>query len=109
MCFKRFNHKKKKTIKKKSKIYVKPQPRKFTTDEIILCNGCNHYKSLSDIKIHCRDCDMFYCCKIAGTCIGNNCINNIHKLSLCINCVPKIPINIEKNNRYDKCLCNNCI
>lgn len=107
MCFKRY--KPKKRIENKKRIYPTIPAREFSIDEIILCNGCKNYKSLSDIKIHCRDCNQFYCCKIAGTCIGKNCINNIHNLSLCIYCVPKLPINIEKNNRYDQCICKLCI
>ena len=98
---------KKKQTKNNKKIkrnYIVPQPT-FTTDEVILCNGCNQQFSLESkqIQIHCAGCNQFYHCKIAGTCYGKNCTENIngeiHHQSWCINCVPGISENkIVKSN-----------
>jgi hypothetical protein len=104
MCFKRY---KPKNYKHKKRIYPSTPAKEFKIDEKILCHGCFKHKNLYETKIHCLNCNQFYCCKIAGTCYGNKC-NNISKLSLCVNCVPKIPINIEKNDRYEECICKLC-
>ena len=114
MCITNKIKKQKKKIKKK-KIYPKPNPPEFTTDEKILCHGCNYEFSLESnkIQIHCAGCHRFFHCKIAGTCYGKNCYTETkrgqkHYLSWCINCVPNIPENYEKNNRNDNCICHNC-
>ena len=93
---------------------LKPPSPVFTTDELILCNGCNQKFSLesNEIQIHCAGCHKFYHCKIAGTCYGPNCYENIrgniHRLSWCINCVPGIPENKINKLRTDKCICHQC-
>ena len=63
MCI-QINRKKKRKLKKKIKRnYIVPQTT-FTTDEVILCNGCNQEFSLesNQIKIHCAGCNKFYHC-----------------------------------------------
>ena len=108
------NRKKKRKLKKKIKRnYIVPQTT-FTTDEIILCNGCNQEFSLESkqIQIHCAGCNKFYHCKIAGTCYGKNCTENIngliHHQSWCINCVPGISENNIVKSRDQKCICYQC-
>ena len=102
----------KKKIKKLERKKVYPLP--FSLNEQILCNGCEEYFPLTDIKINCAGCSLFYHCKIAGTCKGSACnirtdIGDPHKLSWCINCVPKIKMNCEKQSREESCLCQDCL
>ena len=97
--------KRKKNFKKKKRIYPKPPPLLFNSEEIIYFNGCHKNLPLSEIKINCNGCNLFYHCKIAGKCYGPNCTEMInyekHHLSWCLNCIPmKIP-----NQKY---LCNEC-
>ena len=113
MCF---THKK---IREKNKIKsykIHPEPiykPTFTMDETILCNGCFQRFTLDQIKINCAGCNQFFHCKVAGTCYGENCkeetrAGSFHRLSWCVNCVSKIPQNVEKVNREDPCICNKC-
>ena len=114
MCF---THKKirgKKKIKS-SKIHPEPSitPPTFTMDETIRCQGCFLKFPLDGIKINCAGCDKFFHCKVAGTCYGENCkeetrAGRLHRLSWCINCVPKIPENKEKVDRTEECICQKC-
>ena len=87
MWFRAISSGKKKKIKR---IYIKPPPPSFTTEEIILCSGCKKEFFLSEIKIHCDGCNKFFHCKIAGKCYGPNCSHYIngmkHNLSWCISC-----------------------
>ena len=115
MCFTR----KIKREKKRTKDYkihptsfITPTPE-FTIDESILCSGCYQRFTLDQIKINCAGCDQFFHCKIAGTCYGENCkeetrAGRLHRLSWCVNCVPKIPENKEKINREEPCICTKC-
>ena len=114
MCF---THKKikEKRKSKKTKIYPEPSitPPTFTMDETIRCQGCFLKFPLDEIKINCAGCDKFFHCKVAGTCYGENCkeetrAGRLHRLSWCINCVPKIPENKEKANREEPCICQKC-
>lgn len=95
-------------------VHPPPPSPTFTTDEILLCNGCNQDFSLESnkIQIHCAGCHKFYHCKIAGTCYGPNCSETIrgktHHLSWCIQCVPGIPENNINKVRTDKCICHQC-
>lgn len=121
MCFTR----KKKRQKNKKKIY--PYTSKRTLDEIkkttheefisecITCYNCKKIFNIgsNEIKIHCAGCNQFFHCGIAGKCSGQNCnLLNMrgenHRLSWCINCVPKIKENEEKINGEGTCICNEC-
>jgi len=104
MCF---TKKKRKQRQKIYRVYPEPLPPTFTTDEIILCSGCNKNYKLTDIKINCAGCDKFFHCKIAGVCNGEGCnvltsSNKNHKLSWCINCAKYLP---GKNEIF---ICNKC-
>ena len=90
-----------------------------TTEEFIKeCISCYHCKKIfnlesNEIKIHCAGCNQFFHCGIAGKCIGPNCnmdtlLGTNHKLSWCIHCVPKLPINCEKENGIGDCICRDC-
>jgi len=114
MCF---THKKIKEKRKSKKTKIHPQPSitppTFTMDETIRCQGCFLKFPLDEIKINCAGCDKFFHCKVAGTCYGENCkeetrAGRLHRLSWCINCVPKIPENKEKANREEPCICQKC-
>ena len=117
MCF---THKKIKEKRKIKSLKIHPEPRnpepptpEFTMDESIRCQGCFQKFSLDQIKINCAGCDKFFHCKVAGTCYGENCkeetrAGRLHRLSWCVNCVPKIPENKEKNDRTEPCICNEC-
>ncbi len=115
MCFTRRKKREKKKIKS-CKIYPEPiniPPPTFTMDESITCHGCFQKFTLDQIKINCAGCDKFFHCKVAGTCYGNNCkeetrAGRLHRLSWCVNCVPKIPENVEKVNREEPCICQKC-
>ena len=114
MCFTHKKIREKKKIKK-TKIYPQPSitPPTFTMDETIRCQGCFLKFPLDEIKINCAGCDKFFHCKVAGTCYGENCkeetrAGRLHRLSWCINCVPKIPENKEKANREEPCICQKC-
>lgn len=113
MCFTRYKSREKRVRKNINKVYpMKKYTPEFTMDEIIECAGCSNKYELEQIKIHCAGCNQFFHCKIAGTCYGKNCTHtinrNIHRLSYCINCVPNLPINKEKKNRKEKCICKEC-
>jgi hypothetical protein len=112
MCFTHKKIREKRKIRKK--IYPEPiyKPT-FTMDENILCSGCFQKFPLDGIKINCAGCDKFFHCKVAGTCYGDNCkqetrAGRLHRLSWCVNCVPKIPENKEKVDRTELCICNKC-
>tara|TARA_B100000902_G_scaffold346333_1_gene352950 strand:+ start:1009 stop:1350 length:342 start_codon:yes stop_codon:yes gene_type:complete len=111
MCFTRKIKKERKKIKS-VRVYPKPV-QEFNLDESILCSGCFQRYPLKRIKINCAGCDKFFHCKVAGTCYGDNCkdetrAGRLHRLSWCINCVPKIPENKEKVDRTEPCICNKC-
>ena len=105
MCFTKHKHKKKNRIRK---IYSKPPPPKFTTDEVIQCYFCKYDFSLesNQIKIHCAGCNQFFHCNIAGKCIGKGCETDDHKLSWCKSCVPKNYFNMSGSKN---CICYDCI
>ena len=125
MCF----TKRKKKLKKKNKIYPQNNPysrykypieiKSITTEEFLSeCISCYHCKKIfnlgsSEIKIHCAGCNQFFHCGIAGKCRGSLCnqktmIGDNHRLSWCINCVPKIEGNEEKANGIGTCICKEC-
>jgi hypothetical protein len=91
----------------------------MTTDKFVKeCIACYHCKKIfnldsNEIKINCAGCDQFFHCGIAGQCNGLNCVSitmrgDYHKLSWCINCVPKIEENKEKINGIGSCICGEC-
>ena len=45
----------------------------FNNKNELYCNGCRKYSDDLDKFIICGGCNKFYCCKIAGECIGKNC------------------------------------
>lgn len=116
MCFGK-NQKKKKIKKNKIKPYIHHEDiSKITTEEFlketITCNHCKKRFNLesNEIKIHCAGCNQFYHCGIAGKCNCSDCKtvmrnNQIHHLSWCIHCVPKISQNKEKKEGIGYCIC----
>lgn len=122
MCFTR--HKQKQ--RKKKKIYPIVKERSLddinkTTQEEFLseCISCHHCKKIfnigsEEIKIHCSGCNQFFHCGIAGKCRGAGCnlptmIGQNHRLSWCVNCVPKIEGNEEKVDGIGTCICKDCL
>lgn len=83
--------------------------------EMISCGTCNQLFSLGSDKIvgNCGGCNKFLHCGIAGKCIGPDCCvkrdNKEHKLTWCLDCVPKqFIINHTNNNINGDCLCLEC-
>lgn len=79
-------------------------------NEVVYCGGCHEpFRIGSDeIKIHCNICNKFFHCKIAGTCMGEDCLlikadkdGSIHRASYCYDCIGVS----YKNNT---CLCKDC-
>lgn len=122
MCFTRKKHRQKKNKKKIYPYVVKRtsnDTKKITNEEFlsecICCHNCKKIFNIgsSEIKIHCAGCNQFFHCGIAGKCRGSGCnlptmIGEKHRLSWCINCVPKIEGNGEKINGKGNCICNDC-
>ena len=121
MCFTR-----RKKKQKKNKIYPyfigrsQKEIQNVTTEEFLSeCISCYHCKKIfnigsSELKIHCAGCNQFFHCGIAGKCRGKNCnlptmIGKNHRLSWCVNCVPKIDGNEEKINGEGTCICKDCL
>jgi hypothetical protein len=124
MCFTRKKHRQKRKVNKK-KIYPyvverTPDDIKNTTQEEFLseCISCHNCKKIfnigsEEIKIHCAGCNQFFHCGIAGKCRGSQCnlqtmIGKNHRLSWCVNCVPKIEGNEEKTDGIGSCICRDC-
>ena len=81
-------------------------------DETLLCGTCKKVFSLKENQLSaiCGGCNQFLHCGIAGKCIGPNCGNSFHRLSWCINCVPKtIIINLQDRGPEKDCLCQECL
>lgn len=116
MCFtRRINRERRKKIHRvyPDRVHPDPPPRTFTTDEVIVCAGCNERFTLSDIKINCAGCNQFFHCKVAGTCYGKNCEvetfhGEKHRECWCTDCVPPLPVNKPKESREAKCVCKEC-
>ena len=117
ICCHKKNHKKK--FKKFEKKYGKNEVLPFTQElkiidenetlfikNKLLCSGCNKsYEKLDDFII-CGGCEKYFHCKIAGKCIGKNCMNlgfdgEIHRTQYCYCC-------IQLYYGGNKCLCRNC-
>jgi hypothetical protein len=100
MCFKRHIKKNKHTVKR---VYPKPPPPTFTTDEVLQCHFCKYDFTLASnqIKINCAGCDQFFHCNIAGKCTGANCKTDGHQLSWCNSCA-------YESYGDGKCICNEC-
>ena len=80
--------------------------------EVLTCGTCKQSFVLSENKLSalCGGCSQFLHCGIAGKCVGPNCGNSIHRLSWCINCVPKtIIINLQDLGPDKDCLCQECL
>jgi hypothetical protein len=116
-------HKKKKKSKIRihSKASIKENQKKISLEtedsikldedfikECITCNYCKSTYSIRDnkIKMYCLSCERYYCCNVAGECVGKNCKVMIDKKIVyaryCKSCVTTI---IEEGK---KCLCINC-
>ena len=121
MCFTR-----RKKRQKKNKIYPyiinrsQKEIQNVTMEEFLSeCIACHHCKKIfnigsSELKIHCAGCNQFFHCGIAGKCRGEGCnlptmLGKKHRLSWCINCVPKIEGNEEKINGKGTCICKDCL
>ena len=83
--------------------------------ELIVCGTCNQLFSLGSDKIvgNCGGCNKFLHCGIAGKCIGPDCSvkrgDKEHRLTWCIDCVPKkFTINQSNNDINGDCLCLEC-
>ena len=109
--------KKKRVIPEISETHVKKDnttrhsSKKFL-DECIACGICHKIFSLqqNEISAICGGCNKFLHCGIAGKCVGPNCGNSFHRLSWCINCVPKtIIINLQDLGPTKDCLCQECL
>ena len=108
--------KKKRIIPKISETHVKEEntrnsSKKFL-DECIACGTCHKIFSLqqNELSAICGGCNKFLHCGIAGKCVGPNCGNSFHRLSWCINCVPKtIIINLQDLGPTKDCLCQECL
>jgi len=120
ICCHKKNHKKKfkKFEKKYSKNEVIPfnekletihENKNFFTKNELYCNGCK--KNFDNININkfiiCGGCEKYFHCKIAGECIGKNCMNRgfdgeIHRTQYCYCC-------IQLYYGGNKCLCKKCI
>ena len=127
MCFTRRKGKQRGGGKKQNKYKNKIYPEKtseevsaITTSEFsrecITCFQCKEIFNLesNEIKIHCGGCDQFFHCGIAGKCSGVNCSSitmrgKYHRLSWCVNCVPKMKGNEEKPDGIGYCTCNDCV
>ena len=76
--------------------------------ENILCFNCKktHPLRSNKIKISCAGCDNFFCCGIAGECIGEDCNASINgkefRQRYCIMCSGKLII------KGKTCLCKSC-
>ena len=58
-------------------------------------------------------CNQFFHCRVAGTCYGNKCLLEtsdgiLHRARWCMDCVPPIPENNEKQNKNENCICKDC-
>ena len=65
--------------------------------EVIYCGGCKEPFNLhsNQLKIHCNLCNQFFHCKIAGPCLGDDCLTitddgKEHRARYCYGCVGKI-------------------
>lgn len=97
---------------------IKPINKEFIKEfinENIKCYHCKKEFNLGseEIKIHCAGCDQFFHCGVAGKCRGSQCnlptmLGNNHRLSWCVNCVPKVDGNEEKPGGIGNCICKEC-
>ena len=119
MCFTKRKLRQKKRAKKYS-VHPIIQTENLSTNkflkECITCYNCKKHFNLSSnqIKIHCAGCNQFFHCGIAGKCSGKNCSSvtmrgKYHRLSWCVNCVPKMKGNEEKPDGMGYCTCNDCL
>jgi len=98
-----------KNINKKKDIH---NPNKEFLSEVLTCGTCKKAFSLRENKLSaiCGGCNQFLHCGIAGKCIGPNCGNSFHRLSWCVNCIPKtIIINLVDLGSDKNCLCQECL
>ena len=65
--------------------------------EVMYCGGCKEPFNLgsNELKIHCNLCDRFFHCKIAGPCLGKDCLTitgsgQEHRARYCYDCVKYI-------------------
>lgn len=99
------------TIYKKKKNLESNHSHNFL-DEVLLCGTCKKAFSLkqNELSAICGGCNQFLHCGIAGKCVGPNCGNSVHRLSWCINCVPKtVLINLTDLGPDKDCLCQECL
>lgn len=116
-CWKQQEKKKKKKYRKNSicPTVEKNESQRITAEfvdsfgrEVIYCGGCKQPFNLhsNELKIHCNLCNQFFHCKIAGPCLGDECLTitedgTEHRARYCFGCVGRI---------YDtgNCLCKEC-
>jgi hypothetical protein len=99
-------------INDNSSIPTNPLSTNDFLKEALMCGTCNEVFSLqqNQLSAMCGGCNKFLHCGIAGKCVGPNCGNSIHRLSWCIECVPKtIIINLQDVGPTKDCLCQECL
>lgn len=94
---------------RKRRMNITQEEQENFSSEVIKCGGCSENFRLgsNELKIHCNGCSQFFHCKIAGECIGKNCLlsddfgNLKHRARYCNSCVALI---------YNKetCMCKEC-
>ena len=99
---------KKRNQYKQNKIIPLPQIKeeKLFISNQLFCSGCKRYFDDLEKFIICGGCNEYFHCKIAGECIGRNCMNpgfdgNIYRTKYCYNCISKV-------YDFNKCLCKTC-
>lgn len=81
--------------------------RHFLSEKII-CNNCSRVHDLTSksLNLHCNRCNKFYCCGIAGECVGNSCRvkigERVCRQRFCVNCS-------GAQITDSTCLCLDCI
>ena len=110
-CWKKRTKKVEKKYQKKNKVRPLPEFNQEFVDkfvkEVIYCGGCKEPFSLgsNELKIHCNLCNKFFHCKIAGQCLGDDCLSVVngipHRARYCYGCV---------GQSFDggTCLCKEC-
>ena len=109
LCCQKKHQKKFKRFEKKfchNKIYPLDQELKTIHENELYCSGCKNYVNDLNKFIICGGCEKYFHCKIAGECIGKNCMNpgfdgEIHRTQYCYCC-------IQLYYGGNKCLCKSC-
>ena len=111
MCLTRKNQTNKKKYKKK---FIRNQCQITAILEMRYMNVgfVKNTCTSNDIKIFCDGCEKFYCCHIAGSCLGESCTYTLasgltHSSRYCLNCV-NLKNSINTKFKGDRCICKKC-